>query len=161
MKMHSWALLVVALLLCFGAAAIGSVPTMPSILTWYAGLVKPVFSPPNWIFGPVWTVLYTCMAIALWRVWETKVKKVQKDKETGVRYFYIQLILNTLWSILFFGLHNPALAFAEILVFWVMIYLTMRKFFAVSALAGWLFVPYIAWVSFALILNLSVAILNV
>jgi tryptophan-rich sensory protein len=158
MKTKTLPSLIFALVLCFAAAALGSVFTTSSITTWYATLDKPVFSPPNWIFGPVWTVLYICMAIALWLVWNTKTKK--KEKPTGEKYFYIQLILNSLWSIVFFGLHNPFLAFAEIIVLWIMIYLTIKNFLSVSRTAGWLLIPYITWVSFASILNLSVAILN-
>lgn len=158
MKTKTLPSLIFALVLCFAAAALGSVFTMPAITTWYATITKPVFSPPNWIFGPVWTLLYICMAIALWLVWNTKTKK--KEKQAGEKYFYAQLALNSLWSILFFGLHAPLLAFAEIIVLWIMIYLTIKNFFAVSKNAGWLLIPYIAWVSFASILNLSVAILN-
>jgi tryptophan-rich sensory protein len=150
--------LVLALALCFAAAALGSFFTTPAISTWYATLTKPVFSPPNWIFGPVWTILYICMAVALWMVWNTKTKK--KEKSSGIKYFYIQLGLNALWSVLFFGLHNLFLAFAEIIVLWMMIYLTVKNFLSVSRTAGRLLLPYLAWVSFASLLNLSVAILN-
>jgi tryptophan-rich sensory protein len=158
MKKQSVLSFLYALVLCFAAAALGSVFTMPAIATWYATITKPVFSPPNWIFGPVWTVLYICMAIALWFVWNIKTKK--KEKAAGVKYFYVQLALNSLWSILFFGLHNPSLAVAEIIVLWIMIYLTIRNFFAVSQKAGWLLIPYLVWVSFATVLNFSVALLN-
>jgi tryptophan-rich sensory protein len=98
------------------------------------------------------------MAVALWMVWNTKTKK--KEKSSGIKYFYIQLGLNALWSVLFFGLHNLFLAFAEIIVLWMMIYLTVKNFLSVSRTAGRLLLPYLAWVSFASLLNLSVAILN-
>jgi benzodiazapine receptor len=160
MKTTSLLLLIIAFLLCFSAAAVGSAATTPAITGWYANLVKPSFSPPNWLFGPVWTALYIFMAIALWRVWESKKKKNAKEKRRAVTYFYIQLVLNVLWSILFFALQSPALAFIEILVLWAAIYVTIKKFFKVSALAGWLLVPYILWVSFAAVLNFAVMLLN-
>jgi benzodiazapine receptor len=104
MKKHPVLSFFYALVSVFVAAALGSVFTMSAIPVWYARVTKPFFSPPNWIFGPVWTLLYICMAIALWLVWNSKTKK--KEKSTGVKYFYIQLALNSLWSILFFGLHD-------------------------------------------------------
>ncbi len=143
---------------CFLAAGIGSVYTTPAIDTWYITLNKPFFNPPNWIFGPVWTLLYLLMGISLYLVWVTKTEK--KAKRLGTIFFFIQLALNVLWSILFFGLKSPIGAFIGIILLWLAIYLTIRKFLEVSKLAGWLLIPYLAWVSFATILNLSVVLLN-
>lgn len=140
------------------AGAIGSAATYPEIRTWYAGLNKPVFNPPNWLFGPAWTFLYICMGIAIGIIINHKSKL--KEKRQGILFFGIQLILNTLWSIVFFGLHSPLGALVIIALLWIFIFLTMRRFFKVSRIAGYFLVPYIAWVSFAAILNFSVFILN-
>ena len=139
------------------AGIIGSVFTFPAIPTWYATLNKPFFSPPNWIFGPVWTALFTLMGIALYLVWQ---KKTKFKKAAALRIFTIQLILNTLWSILFFGLQSPALAFIEILFLWAFIALSIKAFYKVSKAAGYLLVPYILWISFATLLNLAIVMLN-
>jgi tryptophan-rich sensory protein len=143
--------LVAAVLFCQAAGFLGSLATTPSIGGWYKGLVKPSFNPPNGIFAPVWTTLYLLMGIAFFLVWRLGLKA------DGVRValilFLIQLALNTLWSILFFGLHQPLLAFIEILILWAFILTTMIKFFGLSRPAGWLLVPYLLWVSFASALN--------
>lgn len=137
--------------LCLAAGLVGSLFTATSIPEWYQFLNKPSFSPPNWIFGPVWTTLYVLMGISLYLVWE-------KKKVPSV--FWIQLILNALWSIIFFGMRNPTLAFIEIVVLWIAIFLTIKSFYRISKLASYLLIPYILWVSFASVLNLSIAILN-
>lgn len=141
--------------LCLGAGIIGSFFTISSPpaggLTWYATLNKPSFSPPNWIFGPVWTILYILMGISLYLVW-TK-KKVPT-------IFWIQLILNTVWSIIFFGMRNPTLALVDIAALWISIFLTIKSFYKINKLAGNLLIPYLIWVSFASILNLSIVLLN-
>ena len=133
------------------AGIIGSVFTIPSIPGWYETLVQPSFRPPNWVFGPVWTVLYLCMGIAASRVWVRK---------GALKTYYIQLALNLLWSILFFGFHAPGIAFIEILLLWVMIIMTMNTFYKIDKLAGYLFVPYSMWVTFAAVLNASIWYLN-
>lgn len=143
--------LVAAVLFCQAAGFLGSLATTPSIGGWYKGLVKPSFNPPDWIFGPVWTSLYLLMGIALFLVWRLGLKT--EGVQAALIVFLIQLALNTLWSILFFGLHQPFPAFIEILVLWAFILWTMIKFFGLSRPAGWLLVPYLLWVSFASILN--------
>ncbi len=154
--------LILSLAVCFFAAALGSAFTMSQIATWYAKLNKPSFSPPNWIFGPVWTILYILMAIALYFVWtkKSKNKSIVLIRRNGILYFLIQLTCNSLWSIVFFGLHAPLVAFIVIIALWVFIFLTMRNFFVVTKTAGQLLTPYLAWVSFAAILNFSVVLLN-
>ncbi len=122
---------------------------------WYAGLEKPFFSPPNWVFGPVWTTLYVMMSVAAWLVW----------KETGWRarpigLWFGQIALNALWTPLFFGLHWLGIALVEMALLWLLILLTLLSFRAVSRLASWLMAPYLAWVSFAWFLNLSLWWLN-
>ena len=144
--------------LCFAAAAIGSVFTAPAIPTWYASLNKPFFNPPSWIFGPVWTTLYLMMGISLYIVGQKKGKNNIHRK--GQTYFFIQLILNAVWSIVFFGLQSPLLAFFIILALWISILLTIKYFYHISKPAGLLLIPYLAWVSFASVLNFFILILN-
>lgn len=149
--------LFIAIVVCEGAGIIGSFLTVTSVNTWYITLNKPFFTPPSWIFGPVWTLLYLLMGISLYLVW---IAKKSKDRTRGLQFFFIQLVLNTLWSILFFGLKNPPIAFAEILIMWVFILLTIIRFRRINKTAAYLLYPYLAWVSFASLLNGSVALLN-
>ncbi len=124
---------------------------------WYAELNKPVWNPPNWIFGPVWTVLYIMMAVAAWRVWLRGGWKVQR---TPLSLFLIQWTLNALWTPLFFGFHLLGWAFVEILVLLVFILLTLRAFWPVDRMAAFLMVPYALWVAFASVLNFTIWRLN-
>lgn len=142
---------------CLTAGAIGSLATAPQIPTWYAGLAKPDWNPPSWVFAPVWTSLYILMGFAGWNVWR-KVGELRWTSPFGV--YWAQLGLNALWSFLFFGMEAPGLAFAEILLLWVMILLTMRVFALYSKAAVWLMLPYLAWVSFAAVLNFTIWRLN-
>ena len=150
--------LILAVLICQGMGLIGSLFTTPAIPSWYAGLVKPSFNPPNWIFAPAWILLYTLMGIAAFLIWNRRNGK--KKIKTALVLFSVQLVLNSLWSIIFFGLHLPQYAFLEILVLWFFILLTLLSFYKISKPAGLLLLPYILWVSFAAILNLSIMILN-
>ena len=143
--------LILSIGICLGAGILGSFFTTSAIPTWYQTLNKPFFSPPNWIFAPVWTTLYILMGISLYLVW-------QKKKVASV--FWIQLFLNTVWSMIFFGIKNPGLALVEIVVLWVAIFLTIKAFYKINKLAGQLLLPYLIWVSFAFILNFSIVILN-
>lgn len=149
--------LVISLAIPFIAAFIGSLATTSSIPDWYAALEKPFFNPPNWLFGPVWTVLYLLMGMSLYLVWSSS---VQQSKRPAFSWFGIQLVFNTLWSIVFFGLHAPELALVVILALIGSIAVTMRRFWPFSRMASYLLVPYILWVIFASALNLSIAILN-
>lgn len=143
--------LILSIGVCLGAGILGSIFTVSSIPVWYEGLNKPIFSPPNWVFGPVWTILYILMGISLYLVWvKIKVPTI----------FWIQLVLNTLWSIIFFGLKNPALALIEVIFLWITIFLTIRAFSNINKLARNLLIPYLIWVSFASFLNLAIVILN-
>ncbi len=135
------------LLLCFAAASLGAL-FMPG--EWYAGLHKPAWNPPGWIFGPVWSALYTMMAVAAWLVWQRGGFAVQR-KPLG--WFLVQLVLNAVWTPLFFGLHRPGVAFGEIILLWLAIAATLLAFRPVSRAAAWLLAPYLAWVSFAAVLN--------
>lgn len=151
--------LVIAIMLCQLAGIIGSVFTSPSIPTWYASLVKPGFSPPNWLFGPVWISLYALMGISAYLIYEKGIKK--KKIKTAIYIFAFQLVLNSIWSILFFGLHNPFLAFIEIIILWSAIILTIKRFYEINKTAAYLLIPYILWVSFAAVLNYYLYILNI
>lgn len=140
--------------LCFGAAAIGGL-FGPS--EWYTQLRKPAWNPPNWLFGPVWTALYTLMAVAAWLVWRQGGFATQRR---ALSLFIVQLALNAAWTPLFFGLHWPGVAFAELLLLWTAISAATACFFKVSRTAGWLMLPYLAWVTFAAILNAALWRLN-
>ena len=154
---YPWLGLIVLLVVCFAAAGIGGAVTTPKIATWYAALAKPSWNPPNWIFGPVWSVLYLCMAIAAWLVWR---QGGLAGAATPLALFAVQLVLNLAWSWLFFVFENPGLAFVDIVLLWAAIATTMVAFWFRSAIAGILFVPYLAWVSFAAVLNFVVWRLN-
>jgi tryptophan-rich sensory protein len=145
--------LAIAVAVSESAGIVGSIFTMPSIASWYAGLVRPELSPPNWIFAPVWTTLFLLMGIAAGIVW------IKKDYR-ALAVFAIQLILNTAWSIIFFGLHSPGWAFVEIIFLWLAILATIIAFAKTSRVAAWLLVPYIIWVTFASYLNFMIWSLN-
>ncbi len=133
--------------------------TRSAITTWYPTLVKPSFNPPNWIFAPVWSMLYMMMGVAAGLVWD----RIDFEKEAvkkALIFFAIQLALNALWSYLFFGLQNLMLAGVEIVLLWLMIFETYTKFVKINKIAGYLFIPYLLWVSFATILNESIWWLN-
>lgn len=146
--------------ICFLIAFIGSAVTLPSISTWYAQLNKPFFSPPNFLFGPVWTTLYFMMGVSLYLVQSAKLKVKNGKKDEAIKIFILQLILNLLWSLVFFGLHQPLLAFIVIVALWYSILITIRYFYKISQPAAYLLFPYILWVSFASILNLAIVALN-
>lgn len=149
--------LLVSIIVPLAIGAIGSIATTANLNPWYASLEKPVFNPPNEIFGPVWTILYVLMGIALFLVWNAKAKQ---SKRRAFTFFGIQLALNLLWSLVFFGAQSPLIALFVIVALLVAIVLTAREFYAFSKPAMWLFVPYIAWVSFATALNVAIVLLN-
>lgn len=152
-----WIALACALAACFAAAGIASLYTTPAIPGWYASLQKPAWNPPNWLFGPVWTLLYLSMAVAVWLVWRERGFAGAALPHT---LFVVQLILNALWSIIFFGWRRPDLALVEIFFLWAAIFATMLSFWRVSQAAAWLIWPYLLWVTFAGFLNLSIWRLN-
>jgi translocator protein len=149
----------VSIILCLSAGAFGSIFTATSVETWYQSLNKPSFNPPSWLFAPVWTALYLMMGVSLFLVWSSQNTPGGK-KNASIILFLIQLILNALWSVLFFGLQNPLLAFIEIVLLWLAIIATISFFRKISAFSAFLLVPYLLWVTFAAILNLSIFILN-
>jgi len=133
--------LILSISLCLGAGILGSFFTISSIPTWYAALNKPVFSPPNFVFGPVWTTLYIVMGVALYLVISDKRQVIRKTREKAIQIFGIQLALNALWSIVFFGMKNPALAFVNIIALWIAIFLTTKAFYKINKFAGYLLIP--------------------
>jgi len=153
-KLRSASALAGWLALCFLAAGLGGV-FMPD--EWYAVLRKPSWNPPGWIFAPVWTALYTMMAVAAWLVWKRGGFAAQRRP---LALFLVQLALNAVWTPLFFGLHWPAVAFVEIVLLWLAIAATLVAFRRVSRVAAWLLAPYWAWVSFAAALNFTLWRLN-
>ena len=163
MKINNTLKLITSILVSELAGVIGSLFTAPAIGTWYASLIKPPLNPPSWVFGPVWTTLFALMGIAAFLVWSSYAK-ASADKKKGIKValilFGIQLGLNTLWSIIFFGLHSPGGALVEIVFLWLAILATIIAFYKISKPAAWLLVPYILWVSFAMYLNYSIWVLN-
>jgi len=156
----NWRRLLISLLIVFLAGFIGSYFTYPGIQSWYAGLNKPAIALPNWLFAPVWSALYVLMAFSFYFVWnKSKVSNKVLVNEC-MTLFIIQLVLNSLWSIIFFGLHNISLALVEILVLWSFLFLTIVKFYKIDKKSAYLLIPYILWVSFAALLNYSFMAVN-
>lgn len=149
--------LVISILICEFVGLIGFYFTFQSIPVWYSQLVKPAFTPQSWIFGPVWTALYALMGVALYLVW---IKGINKKTKPAIYIFGVQLFLNFIWSILFFGLKNPLIALVDIVILWVAILATIVFFNKIARNAALLLVPYITWVSLAIILNYSIVILK-
>jgi benzodiazapine receptor len=152
----SWTKLLVSLAACQLAGFLGSIFTRSAIPSWYAQLQKPSFAPPNWLFAPMWISLYLLMAVAAYLVWQKGLGS------SGVRaaLFLVQLLLNALWSPVFFGLRSPLAGAAIIVVLWLAILATIIAFAKISPPAAWLLVPYILWVSLATALNISIYFLN-
>ena len=150
--------IVLVVVLCVTVGYLSGLVTRESILTWYVTLNKPSFNPPNWVFAPVWTLLYIIMGVAAGMIWTSNSEEQTTKKALG--FFAIQLGLNALWSCLFFGLHNPLLALIEIILLWLMIFETYNLFKKINKTSGLLLFPYLAWVSFATILNASIWWLN-
>jgi len=181
MKISNFFKLIIAIAVSESAGVVGSLVTIPSVanpstasgLSWYAELVKPTFNPPAWVFGPVWTTLFALMGISLFLIWKQHSNiledvRMLRTWKIGIVAFFVQLALNTLWSIIFFGstsltingLNNIGIAFVEIIFLWLAILLTIIMFNKISKTAAWLLVPYILWVSFAAYLNYSIWMLN-
>jgi tryptophan-rich sensory protein len=150
--------LLIALILPQIAGVIGSLFTMPATQTWYMNINKPWFTPPNWLFGPVWITLFVLMGVALWLVWRQP--KESPNKNFALFLFAMQLILNTFWSIIFFGWGQFGLAFLEIIVLWIMVFATALVFAKQSKWAGALLIPYILWLTLASALNYQIWTLN-
>lgn len=152
------AVLVAFIAVTFAAAAIGSTATFRNVTTWYPTLQKPTWTPPSALFGPVWSALYLAMSIAGWRAWRSAPSAAAT---AGViRLYGAQLILNALWSVLFFGMRRPDLALINIIALWLLLLLGLVRFWRLDRIAGILWAPYLAWVTFATALNASIWSLN-
>ena len=149
--------LIISIVLTVGLGSLGGIFTIAEIPNWYAGLNKPSFNPPNWIFGPVWTTLYCLMGISFYLIWKLP---ASSERTKGVRIFIIQFVLNFGWSIIFFSMHQLGWALVEIIAMWIFILLTILQFRKLSIPAAVLLIPYLLWVSFASILNGSIWQLN-
>jgi tryptophan-rich sensory protein len=154
---YRWLVLLGFLAVAFAAAAVGGLATASSVSTWYVGLHQPSWNPPAWVFGPVWSLLYTLMAVAAWRVWR---HHESPGVPVALGLFYAQLGLNMLWSVLFFGLRSPGWALLEIFVLLSVLAVVQVRFQRIDRLAGLLWTPYVAWVGFATVLNATVWWLN-
>jgi len=148
--------LLLFLTICFSVAGAGAVLTNTSVSSWYLTINKPSWTPPNWLFGPVWTSLYFMMALAAWLIW----RKVGSLKSLPLTLFGLQLFLNLIWSGLFFTLQNPKIAFIEIVFLWLSILATLISFWRVRLVAGLLLLPYILWVGYAVMLNFTIWRMN-
>lgn len=155
MKIRNLPGLILLIVICEGAGLIGSVFTFSAIPNWYMTLNKPVFSPPSFIFGPVWTILYFLMGVSLYLIWMSG-----KKAKGAVFFFWIHLFFNTTWSVMFFGLRSPLLGLINILILWFLIVIVIYKFWKINKTAGVLQIPYLVWVSFATVLNLNILLLN-
>ncbi len=181
MKYNNLLKLITSIIICELAGLVGAIFTTSEIKSWYKGLNKPFFSPPNWVFGPVWTIIFILMGISLYLVWlkKWKVENELRIKNRGtwnklsrkffsgswqkaniILIFSIQLLLNILWSVIFFRNHSVGLAFFELLMLWFAILFTIVNFYRVSKTAAFLLIPYILWVSFAGALNLVIFLIN-
>jgi len=150
--------LIIAVLIPLAVGSLAGYFTASSVNGWYTTLVKPSFNPPNWLFAPVWTSLYIMMGIALFLVWNSGA--AEDVKRTAVTLFIVQLVLNFLWSFVFFYAQQPGWALVNIILMWIFIFLTILWFGKISSLSAWLLVPYICWVSFATVLNYAIWKLN-
>jgi translocator protein len=157
LKINYWKL-ITSIVICQLAGFIGSFFTVSSVSTWYLTLNKPIFNPPSWLFGPVWISLYFLMGLSLYLVWNKGLKS--RHSKITISIFGIQLFLNTLWSIIFFGFKLPLIAFIEIIFLWMAILVIIIYFYKMSKTAAYLLVPYILWVSFAAVLNFFIYYLN-
>jgi translocator protein len=150
--------LIVSIIIVFLAGAVGTVFTLKEITTWYVTLPKPAWTPPNWAFGPVWSFLYVLMGIALFLVWREGLER--RDVQIAITVFAVQLVINVVWSLIFFGTHNIAGGLIMVIILWISILINIIVFYRISKPAGLILIPYIIWVSIASYLNYSVFILN-
>jgi benzodiazapine receptor len=154
----SYPKLAAAILLCVIVGSIGSLVTITGPGSWYSTLQKPYFAPPNWLFAPMWIMLFVLMGIALYLVWESGTERREVKAALGI--FGVQFFLNVIWSFLFFGLKSPLLGFVDIILLWVMIVATIWIFFRVRKSAAYFLIPYIAWVTLASALNGAIYFMN-
>jgi tryptophan-rich sensory protein len=157
-SLYSIPKLIAAIVVCIVIGSLGALVTVVGPGSWYAALEKPFFTPPGWVFAPVWITLFTLMGIALFLIWESGTGR--REVRIALALFGIQFVSNILWSFLFFGLRSPILGLVDIVILWVLIAATIAAFYRVRKSAAWLLIPYICWVTIALALNYGVYILN-
>ncbi|MDR6903758.1 TspO/MBR family protein [Rhizobium miluonense] len=157
-RKRSWLKVGLAVMPVVIALLLGQWATFSNIEGWYAGLAKPAFNPPNWIFGPVWTCLYALMSFAVWRIWILPGDMPQRS--AALTSFYLQLALNAAWSWAFFALHSPFLGLINIIPQWILILLTIHRFRLLDSLAAYSLAPLAIWVAFAIALNFAIWRLN-
>ncbi|MDD1727560.1 MAG: tryptophan-rich sensory protein [Methanospirillum sp.] len=158
LTIRSCVLLIGCIFLPIMVGVIGSLVTLSSVSTWYASLIKPVFAPPNWLFGPVWTLLYILMGISLWLIIRNGIEDQTVRK--GFIIFIAQLLVNLFWSLAFFGMQSPVMGFITIIILVILIVFTIRTFKTISLPAAYLLIPYLCWTCIATVLNLSILLLN-
>lgn len=151
-----WSKLITSFIASYLAGFIGSIATNAHSLDWYASLIKPTFTPPSWVFGPVWIVLYACIGVVLYRLWISHTK----ESRTLLALFFVQLILNALWSVFFFGFANPIVAYIDIILLWIIVAVLTLDIWKIDKVAAIVLVPYWGWITFASFLNLGVMLLN-
>jgi tryptophan-rich sensory protein len=149
--------LMIMILMCLLVELSAKWFTDHSVHTWYPSLIKPMWTAPGYIFGPVWTLLYILMGISIWHAWKTP---SHQSKTAAYTFFAVQLTLNFLWSALFFGLQNPFWGLIDIVLLWIFIMCTILKFYQIKPLAAYLLIPYLMWVSYAMALNYAIWKLN-
>ena len=159
MKKINYLTLLVFILLSEIIGSLGSLATMPNIPVWYVGLTKPPFTPPNWLFGPVWTTLFALIGISAYLVWQKGFTK--KPVKHALTWFGIQFVFNVLWSFLFFGMRSPVAGLLCIGVLWISIAYTIQYFLKIHKTAGVLLIPYLLWVTIATYLNAGIVLLNI
>lgn len=152
----NWKKLLISLAIPQLAGALGSLFTAQTVSTWYRTLEKPALNPPSWVFGPVWTTIFILIGVSLFLVW----KSGNENKKMALGIFAVQMVLNVLWSALFFGLRSPGAALLGIVILWVVIILNLISFYRINKWAGILFWPYLLWVTFATYLNFQIWLLN-
>ncbi len=157
-KLPLWAKILIAVVTCLAIGFLSGLSTTDAIGNWYAGLNKPFFNPPNWLFAPAWSLLYTLMGISAALVWHQGLSR--PEVKNALLFFGIQLVLNFFWSIIFFGLEQPMFALIEIILLWGFILVTILKFHKIHKVAAYLLIPYLAWVTFATALNAAIVYLN-
>ncbi|MDF2156369.1 TspO/MBR family protein [Algoriphagus sp. CAU 1675] len=154
--MPNWLKLTISLILPQLVGGTGAYFTISSVGSWYQTIAKPSFNPPSWLFGPVWTTLYILMGIGCYLIW----KSDHPQKKSLLTLYSVQLALNGIWSPAFFGMESPILGLVVILPLWILIFLSVKNFKKINPWASWLMIPYLAWVSFASVLNFSIWWLN-
>ena len=157
--MNKYTKIALFVILCLAVGFMSSIITRDNVITWFPTIKKPFFNPPSWLFAPVWTSLYIAMGVAAGLVWN-QISQTHEIVKKALTFFAIQLVLNAMWSYIFFGLHNILLALIEIVLLWLFIFETYKQFKNINKIAGYLFIPYLCWVGFATILNASLFYLN-